>query len=130
MIVFVYAKDYIYQSSFPSLATFGRCFDLGMLHNHLVPHFHAVHHGAAGHQLIIVEHFCVLRFLALAFLLEGAHAQRAHVRMTDPVVEGGADIEVVFCFGVDAGIVVESQWKFLLDGFLWLWESVGVDENF
>jgi hypothetical protein len=50
--------------------------------------------------------------------------------MTDPVVEGGADIEVVFCFGVDAGIVVESQWKFLLDGFLWLWECVGVDENF
>ena len=101
-----------------------------MLHNHLVPHFYAVHHAAAGHQLIVVEHLCVLRFLALAFLLEGTHAQRAHVRMTDPVVEGGADIEVVFCFGVDAGIVVESQWKFLLDGFLWLWECVGVDENF
>jgi hypothetical protein len=50
--------------------------------------------------------------------------------MTASVIEGGADIEVVFCFGVDANIVVASGWKFLIDGLLWFWEWVGVDENF
>jgi len=98
-------KHIIYKSCFPSLAALSRCFELDTLYNHPVPHLHLMHHDAAAHQLIVVQDLCTFRFLTFALLFKGTRPQRSQMRMTHSIIDGSADIEVVFGFGVDANLV-------------------------